>query len=276
MSDSPAAAASAPAMHPTEAEREAFARDGYLVLPGFLDEAHVAHLRQRLRAVIDRRLAGEGTALQNEATHPGEGPDARIFHILEDDPAFLELIDPPAMMAYVRGLLHEQPHFHASDAIWEESLRPDGTPGWHLDGHDAGYRALRPAIPHLQFKVGYYLSDMSEPDQGNLMLVPGSHRDPREPTAQELSGFDTMPGAVQVCGPAGTAVMFHNAVWHTRGPHTRPGGRRILLYYAYELPWMIGNNEHWKYPTAFYNGLSPERRALFHGFVFDPPEMRQY
>jgi hypothetical protein len=39
---------------------------------------------------------------------------------------------------------------------------------------------------------------------------------------------------------------------------------------------MIGNAEHWKYPTSFYNGLSPERRKLFHGFVFDPPEMREY
>lgn len=262
--------------HPTDDERWRFATDGYLVLPGFLQPDHVDELRQRLRATIDKRRAGQGTELQNEATYCGAGEDTRILHILDDDPAFLEMIDPPAMMEYVRGLLHEQPHFHASDAIWEETVKPEDRPGWHIDGRDDGYKYLRPDIPHLQFKVGYYLSDMSEADQGNLTLVPGSHRNPVEPTAEQLSGFDTMPGATQICGEPGTAIVFHNAVWHTRGPHTRPGGKRILLYYAYELPWMIGNAEHWKYPQAFYNSLSAERRALFHGFVFDPPEIREY
>jgi len=37
---------------------------------------------------------------------------------------------------------------------------------------------------------------------------------------------------------------------------------------------MIASQEHWGYTKAFYNALSPERRAYFHGFVFDPPEQR--
>ena len=47
-----------------------------------------------------------------------------------------------------------------------------------------------------------------------------------------------------------------------------------MLYYAYEHPWMIASAEHWSYPVQFYNALSAERRKLFHGFVFDPPEIR--
>jgi ectoine hydroxylase-related dioxygenase (phytanoyl-CoA dioxygenase family) len=260
---------------PTESERYSFETNGYLVLESFLSEERVETLRTLLRAVIDRRRAGRGTKLQVEATQ-ANGADTRIFHLLDEDPAFVEMLDPPALVPYIEGLLNESFHFHASDAIWEEELKLEGSPGWHMDGRDAGYRGLRPHIPHLQLKVGYYLSDMSEPDQGNLMLVPGSHRTATEPSPEQLAGFDTFPGAVQICAGPGAAVLFHNAVWHTRGPHRRPGGRRILLYYAYEQPWMIGNAEHWKYPTSFYNGLSPERRKLFHGFVFDPPEMREY
>ncbi len=262
--------------HPTPKERYFFETNGYLVLENFLPLTQVADLQQRLRSTIDKRRAGLGTPLQNQSLQRGAGEDTRIFHILDDDPAFLDMIDPPAIMPYVRGLLNENAHFHASDAIWEEELRLEDRPGWHMDGRDAGYRNLRPNIPHLQLKVGYYLSDMREPDQGNLMLVPGSHHTALEPDSQLLSGFATFPGAVQICAGPGAAILFHNAVWHTRGPHTRQGGKRILLYYAYEQPWMIGNAEHWKYAPAFYNALSPERRRLFHGFVFDPPEMREF
>ena len=31
---------------------------------------------------------------------------------------------------------------------------------------------------------------------------------------------------------------------------------------------MLGNDEHWSYSRAFYDGLSPERGTLFHGCVF--------
>jgi len=37
---------------------------------------------------------------------------------------------------------------------------------------------------------------------------------------------------------------------------------------------MIASQEHWNYSKEFYNRLSPERRRLFHGFLFDPPEPR--
>ncbi len=68
--------------------------------------------------------------------------------------------------------------------------------------------------------------------------------------------------------------MFHNALWHTRGPCTRPAGRRLMLYYAYEQPWMVANPEHWQYEKEFYHRLTPAQRRLFHGFVFAPPEDR--
>ena len=41
-----------------------------------------------------------------------------------------------------------------------------------------------------------------------------------------------------------------------RGPATRADGRGIMLYYAYEHPWMIGSPEHTVYPRTFYAGLS--------------------
>lgn len=255
--------------HPTPDERATFERDGYLVVEDALSPDLVDCLTDRLEAVVARRRTME----ENGEAHHGrtriESANTRIFHILEDDPAFAELIDHPAIMPYIRALLNEHPHFHASDAYWEVEPTPDRDPGWHIDGHDAGYRGLRPGIPHLQLKVAYFLSNISQPDQGNLTLIPGSHAWNEDPESDHLKSFNAISAAIQLRVPAGTAVMFHNAVWHTRGPFTRTDGKRLMLYYAYEHPWMLANDEHFSYSRGFYDNLSPERRALFHGCVFE-------
>jgi ectoine hydroxylase len=254
---------------PTSDQREAFETDGYLVVEDALSTDLVDCLIDRLATVIERRRQMERDGQPHHGRTQVEGANTRIFHILEDDPLFTELIDHPPIMPYVHALLNEHPHFHASDAYWETDPTPDRKPGWHIDGHDSGYRGLRPGIPHLQLKIAYFLSDMTEPDQGNLTLVPGSHRRNHDPDPDDLKTFDSIPDALQVCVPAGTAVMFHNAVWHTRGHFTKSDGKRLMLYFAYEHPWMLANDEHFSYSRAFYDQLSPERRPLFHGCVFE-------
>ena len=107
------------------------------------------------------------------------------------------------------------------------------------------------------------------------MVVPGSHKTDFEPTAQALSGFDAFRGAIQVCCPAGSCVIFHNALWHTCGPATRADGRRIMLYYAYEHPWMIGSPEHTAYPREFHAGLSPHAASCSTTSCSAPDTMRE-
>jgi hypothetical protein len=260
---------------PDNAERFFFENNGYLVLERLLSADHVCALREELERVVTRRREQQAKGIPHTGMTDVRGEDTRIFYILEDSPLFLELLDSPQIMPYVTGLLNSRPHHHASDAIVERGPKGRGM-GWHIDGHDEGYRGLRggSGIPLLQLKVGYYLSDMTEPGRGNLCVIPGSHKTPCEPDPQDLQKTDLFPGAVQICAPPGSAILFHNALWHSHGPWTRDDGARIMLYYAYEHPWMMASAEHWGYSRAFYNSLSPERRKLFHGFVFDPPEYR--
>jgi hypothetical protein len=257
----------------TPSDRFFFDNNGYLLLENFLSPDHVARLTEALFRVFAQRraLLQEGTP-RMPSDH-ADGDSIRIFYILDEDPLLLEMLDWPPILPYVMGLLNERPHHHASDAIAEYGLTTRGM-GWHIDGHDNGYRNLGWPIPLLQLKIGYFLSDMTTPGQGNLCLVPGSHRARCAADPQDLQRPDLFPGAVQVCAPAGSAVLFHNALLHSHGPFTKADGRRLLLYYAYEHPWMVASQEHWSYSPAFYNSLSPERRKFFHGFVFDPPEPR--
>jgi ectoine hydroxylase len=261
------------ATHPTTAERFFFENNGYLVLDRFLAEGHVARLLETLDRVVARRRDLQERGVPHTGMTHVQGDNTRIFYILDDDPAFLELVDWPPLWPYVTGLLNERPHHHASDAIVEYGSQGRAM-GWHQDGHDNAYRGLGSPIPLLQLKVGYYLTDMTETGRGNLCLIPGSHKARLDPDPQDRKRTDLFPGALQICAPAGSAILFHNALWHSHGPWTRRDGARIMLYYAYEHPWMIASQEHWGYPKEFYQRLSPERRRLFHGFLFDPPEQR--
>ncbi|MCZ6677014.1 MAG: phytanoyl-CoA dioxygenase family protein [Candidatus Poribacteria bacterium] len=261
----------------TPSDRFFFDNNGYLVLEEFLAEDHVNALREALFRVIARRREQQekGIAHTGKTDTKGER-STRIFYILDDEPLFLELLDWPAILPYVTGLLNERPHHHASDAIVEygSDLMGRGM-GWHIDGHDSGYRGLGRNVPLLQLKIGYYLSDMTASGQGNLCVVPGSHKALHDPNSEDLKRPGLFPGAVEVCAPPGTAILFHNALWHSAGPFTKTDGFRIMLYYAYEHPWMIASQEHWGYSKDFYNHrLSPAQRKLFHGFLFDPPEQR--
>jgi ectoine hydroxylase-related dioxygenase (phytanoyl-CoA dioxygenase family) len=262
---------------PTDAERFAFDNQGYLVLENFLAPDHVARLLAAVaRAVPRRRELARTGGKQTGFTHTKSEQSTRFFYMLDDDPLFLELLDWPALLPYVHALINPKPHHHGSDVIVEHGGDfMDRQGEWHIDGHDDGYRNLGHPIPLLQLKVGYYLSDMTAPWQGNLTVVPGSHKALLDPTPADRQRRDFFPGAVQVCAPPGTAILFHNALWHTASPYSGPERGRTMLYYAYEHPWMVGSQEHWGYTKEFYNQrLSPAQRKFFHGFVFDPPESR--
>ncbi len=261
--------------HPTDAERFFFDNNGYLVIEDFLNKEQVDGLYAALQQAIERRRSPEFKRDHQPAFDDRlDTANIRVMHLLTEDPLFLQMLDYGPMMAYVHGLFNEMPHLHSTDAFYEVERGDYHGRGWHIDGIQDGFRNLKPHIPFLQFKVGYYLSDMSEPDQGNLTLVPGSHKALADPDAQAIQDQTLFDGALQVCGGPGTAVIFHNAVWHTAGPFSRDGGKRVLLYYGYEHPWMLACAEQWRYDKAFLRGLSEAQRRFFHGFVFDPPEYR--
>lgn len=261
---------------PTLAERFFFDNNGYLVLEEFLAADHVNALLQALRRVMTRRRKMQEQGISHTGMTKLMGKDsARIFYILDDDPLFLEMLDWPAIWPYVTGLLNARPHHHASDAILEAGSDLIGRAmGWHIDGIDDGFKNLGPHIPLLQLKIGYYLSDMTQPGHGNLCVVPGSHKAASTPDREDLQRWGRSAGVTEICAPAGTAILFHNALWHSAGPFSSEQGQRKMLYYAYEHPWMLASQEHWGYTGEFYNSLSSSRRKLFHGFLFDPPEQR--
>src|SRR5690606_4361086 len=128
----------------------------------FLSGDHVARLLTALEGAIARRRQVQPAG--HKAVWPPKVPadltqihgakSTRVLNILEDDPLFQELLDWPALVPYLHAFCNPEPHYHASDAIWEDPMdyahRRDG---WHRDGSDNGYRNMRGQIPLLQLKV---------------------------------------------------------------------------------------------------------------------------
>ena len=106
-------------------------------------------------------------------------------------------------------------------------------------------------LPVLLFTANYYLTDVTEVENGGTEVVPTSHLFGERPPSGEI---DTTPWVNKVhhnLGPAGSVVMFNNQVWHRGGPNRSSRTRYITqVTYARRL---VG---HKYYP--FMNYVMPE------------------
>src|SRR5690348_7733810 len=153
----------------TESERAQFERDGYLIVPGALDAVTLA----RVRAVAHEHDA------QFRAEN-GVGP----FHVLNEhdlvasDERWLDLIDWPATFPKVWALLGWNIQlFHTQLLVTPPAPAgaTAGAYGWHQDNNRMNRDLATTPQPRISVKIGYFLTDLSEPGMGNLCVVPGSH-----------------------------------------------------------------------------------------------------
>ena len=143
---------------------------------------------------------------------------------------------------------------------------------WHQDGGRQNVEIeTEPTRPRLSVKVAYFLSDVSEPGRGNLLVVPGSHwwnRIPR-PSSGAVS-FEHPDGAIPLCVRPGTAVLFDRRLWHSRSDNTSDITRKAL-FLAYTYRWIRPRDTmHIDWTRDPYRSLSPVRRQLL-GFGEDAP-----
>lgn len=203
---------------------------GFLVVTGALSAGEVA----RLVEAVDRLHQGAD-----------RGRPFNAFNVVEEDDAFLDLVDHPNVIGLVADLVGVNLLLLMSQAM----VRPPtpGSPlGWHHDGPKPhSFPAVAGVTPLINLKIGWFLTDLSEPDQGNFVVVPGSHvrgvdveqGDLEHSAAETTEIATTVSGAVQVLAKPGDAILFHNGLWHAVAP-SRVDRLRKVLYYAYGPSWL--------------------------------------
>jgi ectoine hydroxylase-related dioxygenase (phytanoyl-CoA dioxygenase family) len=139
-----------------------------------------------------------------------------------------------------------------------EADRAKKTLGWHQDSGRANTEMETHPRPRLSLKVGYFLTDMSEPGRGNFWVLPGSHL--KDSIEKPENGVDDPDGAMPVCVRPGAAVFFDRRLWHAASPNHSEFTRKVL-FYGYGYRW-IRPKDDMTIPPEVMDESDPIRRQM--------------
>jgi ectoine hydroxylase-related dioxygenase (phytanoyl-CoA dioxygenase family) len=216
----------------TEEERRHFQQQGYLVVPEALDRS----TNDRLIAAVDRVDARERVA-----TFPRDRL-LSFSNILPEHDAFLGLIDWPRIFPKVWGILGWNIYvYHTHLDVTPRAEQPPACPvAWHQDSMRVNEEIECHPRPRLSLKVGYYLTDVTGPDWGNTLLLPGSHQQDELDCRDD--GTASPPGAVPLRVPSGSALLLDRRLWHSRSPNFGPHTRKVI-WVGYAYRWLRPKDE---------------------------------
>jgi ectoine hydroxylase-related dioxygenase (phytanoyl-CoA dioxygenase family) len=215
----------------TEQEKLAFERDGFFVI----EDALPPSLVEQLAAVVDRLDAQYRPAME---LGPHQLLSLRDF--IGKDDLFLELLDWPRTFPKVWGLLgwHIQlyhTHMNVTPPLPAGQEPPKKRLQWHQDSGRLNSDMETNPRPRISLKVGYFLTDTTEPGRGNMYVLPGSHLQNR--IEFQADGVSDPAGAVPLQVRPGSAVFFDRRIWHTPSPN-RSHSTRKALFYGYSYRWL--------------------------------------
>ena len=194
----------------TDQQRDELNGRGFTILEDILDPAEVDRVATAMDQVADRIRKGRGLA-QDESIS--------LRNAIARHEALLDLIDHPGILPLVVDAMGWNIQNRDSVLDYKAPLPEGADPerlslGWHFDYEEefAG-TTLDGIMPLLDFKVGWYISDHSEPGHSTILLVPGSFRWNREQRATWESWID--PADIfELRVPAGSALLWRPTLLH--------------------------------------------------------------
>ena len=219
----------------TQAQRDSYFEQGYLLVERIVPESWL----QRLRAVTDamversRAVAVSDSVWDLEEGHSAEAPRLRRLSCPNDrDPAYWEFASQSLLPDIVADLVGPNVKFHHSKLNFKWS-RGGEEVKWH---QDIGF------YPHTNYSplaAGLYLHDCT-PEQGPLAVVRGSHEGPLYDqyndggdwvgclSRRDAAGLDSAR-MVELDGPAGSITLHNCRTVHGSRPNTSERPRPLLI-----------------------------------------------
>jgi ectoine hydroxylase-related dioxygenase (phytanoyl-CoA dioxygenase family) len=233
----------------TPAERQFFDTHGYLIVENAIDPS----LMERLLVAVDRINARERTAETRDKL-------LSFPNIIHEDAAFVDLIDCPATFPKVWGILGwniylYHSHLDVTPPADEAALK--WRVAWHQDSMRVNDEIESQPRPRLSLKIGYYLTDVSQPDRGNTLILPGSHL--QDEIDCPADGVSNPEGAEPVCVKPGTALLIDRRIWHSRSPNLSNRTRKVV-WYGYSYRWLRPKDQ--MTVSHLYPRLDPIRRQI--------------
>ncbi len=242
----------------TREQREEFAERGFIVIPDVVPPELIA----AANAVVDEQL---------RAKPPADGHVGVVYR-------FQQLADSPVLAA----LLRDTPAFSLAEGLagdgaleFPDSVQvaltyppfKDAREKPHIDGG----KGRKPDDPPWTFTMlaGFFLTDQSSDDTGNLFVWPGTHHAhaqlfrERGPDAFTTYPNVPLPERELVRGRPGDMLLKHYLLGHNGGNNTGDSVRRTvyfrLRHREHEAKWRDALQDPW-HDYAPMRGLSPTSR----------------
>lgn len=217
----------------TEAQLDAFLRDGVAVLPERFNQAEVDEINAALAELTAENVAANIREKSSGAVRTAMGLHLRhpVFNRLVNDRRFLE---PARQILGDVPVYAQQVKVNIKEAFVGEQWQ------WH---HDFATHHNEDGVPEpLALNLHIFLDEVTE-FNGPLMFVRGSHR--AGPAQAALDTITTsydlwtvgpeivgplaeQGGLVSPKGPAGTMLIFGDSIVHGSPPNMSPWPRRIF------------------------------------------------
>jgi ectoine hydroxylase-related dioxygenase (phytanoyl-CoA dioxygenase family) len=220
----------------TPGQVDFYRREGYLVVHDVLDAAELGALRAARDALLEgaRGIADHTALFDLEDTHTPEAPRVRRLKLPHrHHPAFDALIRSPKLLALMTPLLGPSVRMHTSKLNLKSAAY--GAPvEWHQDW------AFYPHTNDDVLAVGVLLDDFT-PDNGPMMVVPGTHSGPvhdHHHGGMFVGAIDPsrigeeLGRAVPLLARAGSITLHHARLLHGSALNTSGHPRSFLLYEA--------------------------------------------
>lgn len=243
----------------TEKQLRSWERDGYLILENVLSTTETQKLLTAVDGVLE--TAGPARVFSQHQTPSREAKAFKIAQAITLTPALDPLTDNPQIFPWLLKLIGPYLQVLGTEIFVRlPGPEDEALVDWHTDGGPAMEGLLpRPGNPILQMKVQIFLTDLSEPDSGNFMLVPGSHRTAF--AGQEQFTLSPPVGAKQITARAGDAILFPWSLWHGVAPNQSGRVRKsITLRYG---PMWSRPYDYDRLPADVLARMTPRRRRLF-------------
>ncbi|MFB3041633.1 MAG: phytanoyl-CoA dioxygenase family protein [Candidatus Poribacteria bacterium] len=206
----------------TEEQRQTFDRDGYLIVPQAIDG-------QAIEGLIE-----EGDRLMASFEHDGYYAHRRTG--LVQEPAFAKLATNSSTVSLIVQLLGPNIHITNTALIYKhpQSSMTSEPRNWHRDVGvhlDVGHQIC----PRVGLKVGYCLTDFTEPNSGATLFVRESNN-LAEPLAIPAGQIDP-PAYDEPMLRAGDAFLFESRIYHAPALNFTNRIAKVVIY-GYRYRWI--------------------------------------
>ena len=259
-----------PVVPMTDAQKYTFDLKGWICLPGLFHEDQLDRIRQHQMDFLYRR-----DALPPEERDNHGGPSQA-------------LLDHPAVVGVLNEILSHRPlatedcygfrydHTYTSHRkAGNDNFGPHGGGAYFsFCGNSHIYQMLPGRVHSGLTRVVWELNEVGAGDGGTMFLT-GSHK-AAFPRPEEISGRESSLWETYTC-PAGSAVIFTEALCHTGTRWTNETRDRLTLFTCYNTV-----NAKWGKgcpPPEVIAAMPPKRQTLFRGVwhgMTEVPKINKY